>query len=287
MAFIRIKDYYEFISEENLNQILEVSTGVIGDPEILAKAELKAITRATDYLVSRFYTDRIFAPFKTFSIGDTYTWGDRIDFTADAFVLATVYTSGTLLSYLGNVYQRNSTTASYVAGTLPTNATFFNLRGEEDIYSIAFPDQFDLDVLYTTNDFVTYKNEVYQRNSTPGAMYGDLPTCKNYFTRIRTTAYESNYSVSAVWPNQSGWSQIDNRNGDVVECICHMVINKIHSLINPRGIPETRRNNYSAAISWLKDDAQKGTSQLNLPAREAQEGYSIRFGSNTPTQHGY
>jgi hypothetical protein len=287
MAFIRIEDYYEFIAEEHLNQILEQSRGIEGDPDILAKAEEKAITRAKSYLDARFYTNRIFAEFQDFSISATYTWGDRVEFTATAYNAATVYTSTQLLSYGGSVYQKNATTSGYVAGTLPTNATFFDNRGEEGIYFIAYPTTWDADVLYSEDDYTFYKNEVYQRNATTGATYGTLPTDTNYFTRIRTSEYLTNQSVTAVWPTDAAWTQGDNRNGDVVASIIHMVLNKIHSIINPRNIPQLRRDNYTEALNWLKNDAQIGQTQVGLPERIEQEGYSIRFGSGEPTTHGY
>lgn len=288
MAFIRLEDYYEFISEENLNQILEVARGIAGDTEIRQKAEEKAISRAKDYLRPRFRIDRIFAEYKEFSISDTYVWGDRIDFTATEFDIVTSYSSSDLLSYNDKIYQKNATSLSYTPGILPTNTTFFDLRGDEATYYIAFPDYFNDEVVYSASDFIFYKFEVYQRNSYPGAYAaGVLPTNANYFTKIKTIDYAASHSVTGVWPSNAAWTEGDNRNADIVASIVHMAISKLHSIINPRNIPQLRRDNFSEAIKYLKEDCLRGDTQVDLPQMEAQSGYSIRFGSNTATTHGY
>lgn len=288
MSFLRAKDYYEFISEANLNQILEVSQGIEGDPDVLGRSETKSITRAKEYLRSRYKTERIFTDFLTFDLATEFTYGDRIDWTADSWVSG-VYSEGDRVSYLGRVYEKNATTAGYVAGTLPTDATFFTNLGEEAIYYIAFPQEFDIDALYVENELIYYSHEVYKKNAiSAGYVQGVLPTETNYFTRVRTTEYATELTVTGVYPTDTAWTQGDNRNQTIVECIANMTLNKIHSIINPRNIPQLRTKNYTMAIEILKE-FQKGEVQADLPDKQetSQEGYSIRMNSNAPSEHGY
>jgi hypothetical protein len=290
MAFLRKEDYFEHISEANLNQVLEQSTGISGDEDVLTKSELKCITRAKEYLTSRFKVDRIFANFKDFDLSEDYTYGDRINFSFDEWE-ASVYLEGEFVNYNGRVFLKNATTAGYTAATLPSNATFFTNIAEAGIYYIAFPYEYNEDNVYSASELVTFKHEIYKRNTTTytADQLPILPTNTNYFTRVRNTEYLTELTVTGVYPSDSDWTFGDNRNQTIVECIVHMAINKIHSIINPRNIPQTRRDNFSAAIAVLKE-FQEGNVQADLPNRNlegAQTGNSIRFGSGEPTTHGY
>lgn len=287
MAFLRTQDYKEFISVDQLNQILEQSSGIPGDTIVLAGAEIKSITRAKEYLTSRFHVDRIFKDFRTFVIGSTYTFGDRINWSFDEWTSG-IYSNGDRVNYEGRVYIKNATTISYTATTLPTNATFFDDKGPEGIYYIAYPSEYDEDKVYAADDLVYFSHEIYKRNNTNNTETAIQPTNTGYFTRIKTSEYLTYKSVTAVYPTDALWTFGDNRNQTMIEIIIHMVLNKIYSLINPRNIPELRRDNYSNSIALLKE-FQKGVTQCDIPDRQLieQEGYSARFGSNTPTTHGY
>lgn len=288
MAFILLEDYLDSISESQLNQILEVSREISGDTEVRQKAEAKAITRVKEYLRSRYKIDRIFKDFILFNLSTEYTYGDRINFTADAWS-AQVYTNNTLVSYNGTVYKKNATTSGYSSGTLPTNSTFFDVIAQEGTYYIAYPDYYDSDKAYVENDLLFYSHEVYKRNASASAYEsGILPTNDSYFDRVKTTKYLGELTVTGVYPSDNAWTQGDNRNQLVIECVCNMVIKKLHSIINPRNIPASVRDEYNDSVEWLKQ-IQKGTVEADLPDIEGEEqtGYSIRFGSNLPTTHGY
>lgn len=288
MAFLCIDDYLESVSEDNLNQILEVARGIEGDPEVLANSENKSIARAKEYLSARYKVNRIFAPFLDFSISDTYTYGNRINWTADAWVSG-VYTEGQFVEYSGTIYRKNSITVGYTTETLPTNATFFLNVGAEGLYYIAFPAEFDEDELYVEDDLVTYSYEVYKKNSSTGGYEENIkPTDTNYFTRIKTTEYTDELAVTGVYPTNAAWTLGDNRNQSMVECIVNMTLNKIHAVINPRNIPAIRVQGFSNAIAMLKE-YQTGIVTADMPDREldAQQGYSIKAFSNPPTEHYY
>jgi hypothetical protein len=289
MGFLRVEDYYDFINDDHLNTILEQSTGVSGDENVLEGAELKSITRAKEYLTSRFKVDRIFKEFIDFDITTEYGYGDRINFSYDVWE-SSVYLSGEFVNYGGNVYQKNATTIGYTAATLPTNATFFDNRGEAGIYYIPFPAEYDEDKVYVEDDLITYSHEVYVKNDSTytATQLPILPTNTLYFTRVRTVEYLDYETVVGVYPSNAAWTFGDNRNQSIVECVIHMVLNKVHSIINPRNIPQLRRDNFHASIEMLKE-YQKGEVQVDMPDRQltANAGFSIRFGSNESTNHSY
>ena len=288
MRFLRTDDYLETISEDNLNQVLEVARGIDGDSEVLENSESKSITRAKEYLTARYKVNRIFAPFLDFDIADTYTYGNRIHWTATAWASG-VYAEGSFVLYSGIVYRKNSTTLSYVAATLPTNATYFLNVGAEGIYYIAFPADYDEDELYVEDDLVFYSHEIYKKNAYVGGyLEGKLPTDTNYFDRIKTSEYTDELSVTSVYPTNAAWTAGDNRNQSIVEIIVNMTLNKIHAIINPRNIPQTRRDGFSNAIASLKE-YQTGIVTADMPDREltSQQGYSIKASSNEPTEHSY
>jgi hypothetical protein len=288
MAFLRIEDYYPAISLEHLNQILEQSVNVSGDRDVLLTAELRSISRAKEYLTARYKVDRIFKDFLPFSISSNYTYGDRINWTAPPWVNG-VYAANSLVSYNGFVYKKNATTAGYTAATLPNNITYFDNVGEESVYYVAFPPEYDEDKVYASNELLYYSHEVYEKNSETydESQLPIIPTDKRYFKRITPSNYSAVLTVNGVYPTNPAWTYGDNRNQTIVECIAHMAINKIHSIINPRNIPALRRDNFSTAIETLKE-FQIGSVQADMPDKEgAQTGYAIRFGSNQPTTHGY
>lgn len=289
MAFIRLQDYYTSINSDHFDLILAESIGVSGDEDCLARSEARSIERAKEYLVSRFKTKLIFADFKEFDLSTEYTYGDRINFEYDEWE-DSVYLEDEYVNYLGNVYKRNATTVGYTSATLPTNASFFDFIAESGIYYIAYPDPYDEDQIYSEDDLVYYSHEIYKKNSTvyTADQLPILPTDTNYFDRIRTTLYSDELTITGVEPSDSAWTFGDNRNQSIVECIVHMTLNKLHSLINPRNIPQLRRDNFSMAIEMLKQ-MQKGEIEADLPDRQltAQDGYSIRFGSNEQTTHSY
>lgn len=287
MAFIILNDYIDIISEAKLNQILEVSRDTSGDVEVREKAEAKAITRAKEYLRSRYRVERIFKDFIPFSLSTEYTYGDRINFTYDAWV-NNVYTNGQRIVYNDIVYQKNSTTSGYTAATLPTNATFFTEIADAGIYYIANPADYDNDKVYVEDDLCFYSHEIYKRNDQVSTDSGLLPTDTVYWTRVKTTEYLTELTVTGLEPSDDAWTYGDNRNQGIVECICHMVVNKLHSVINPQNIPALSRDNYSKSIDYLKE-LQKGVVEGDLPDIEDdnQTGFSIKFSSNPSTTHSY
>jgi hypothetical protein len=286
MAYLRELDYVKVINRVNLYTVLKQARGVAEDTELLQLNEETSIAHVKNSIRGRYKVDVIFKSFQDWDLATEYVFNDRLNWTADAYSALTVYTSGNLLLYLGRVYEKNAITASYVAGTLPTNTTFFTDRGKENIYYVTPPAEFDVDVEYTASTgIVTYDFYYYLRTDvTTSYEAGILPTDTSYWTRVIDL---SPYAVTGHWPNETSfWTQGDNRDLSVVECVVDLTLYEIHANINPRQIPELRQARYERARDWLKD-IRAGKFDLSLPGDVAQQGYRIRFGSNTPNDLGY
>lgn len=276
MGFLTLTDYHRLISETNLEVILKQARGTLGDSEILLNSERANIEQLKNSLRGRYKVDSVFAEFIDWDFATDYFWNDRIYFTADDYAALTVYTTGELVLYNGVVYQRNATTLGYVAGTLPTNATYFSNRGAEGIYYITPPDNYDEDVNYSLNDKVTYEHKYYILTAETDEE-GILPTDTSYWERIVDL---SSYNTVGHWPNETTyWTYGDNRNLSIIECLVDFVLYDVHAVINPRNIPQLRADRYTKSVEWLKD-IRDGKYDLDLPEFGSQKGYRIRFGSN-------
>lgn len=276
MAYLRLFDYHTIIAEANLEIILKQARGVLGDSDILGNAERNNIAHMSNSLRGRYKVDEIFASFQDWNFATEYVWNERIDFTGTDFSASTVYTSGDLVLYAGNVYHKNATTGGYVAGTLPTNATYFTNRGAEGIYYITPPEAYDEFTEYAVNDKVSYDHKYYILTVAPGEE-GIAPTDTSYWERITDLTA---YSVVGHWPNETAyWTFADNRDASIVECLVDMTLYDVHAVINPRNVPALRADRYTKCRDWLKD-IRDGKLDMNLPDKGGQVGYRIRFGSN-------
>ncbi len=280
MGYLRLLDYHTLISEANLATILKQARGILGDSEILESSELRGIASLKNSLRGRYVVDTVFAPFKNFNIAASFLFDDRIDFTAQDYNAATVYSSGEMLLYASVVYQKNATTAGYVAGTLPTDTNYFTNRGLAGIYHVTPPEDFNLDTSYTVGDKVKYKHKYYLcvAEST-----GNKPENTDFWERITDL---TTYSITGVWPNQSGWTFADNRDASIVECLIDYILYDVHAVINPRNIPALRSDRMNKSVEWLKD-IRTGKYDLGLPELGGQTGFKLRFGSNLSSVNYY
>jgi phage gp36-like protein len=328
VAYLREKDYLNQFAQAQLEQLLKQARQIQGDPEVRLAAEVASIERVKDRLRQRYKVDKTFTDLQTFNINTSYKWNDRIDFTADPFDATKTYSTGeTVLYNVGSasmpsnkVYLKNSTAAT--AGTLPTNTTYFTWVGDESIYYITPPAQWDEDVAYPVNTGTcTYKHEYYLRtaesytvtgqgqsnqisiydqwadvgfvntayptNASNIAPYGNLTTPENiqYWTKILDF---TPYLVSGSWPSDSSkWTKGDNRSYTLIETVVSLSLYLLHGMC-ARQIPPLIEVRYKNAEQWLVD-AAKGEISPDLPTftEDHQKGFSIRFGSNPQTFHSY
>jgi hypothetical protein len=271
--FLRKEDYLKQIQQTNLNQILEQSRSLSGDPEILAFTEKTAINFVKNHLSGRYRVDDIFADFKEFDITAEYKYGDRINLTAPTYAAATAYLVGDRVKYLNSVYEciLNST------GNLPTNATYWILLGVEGIYSIDFPTRFDDRIYYLEDDLTNEYFNVYKKNENfAGYKEGTPVTIQAYWDLITPANYDT---FTGDYPKDNTyWKLKDNRDFTLVKIIIDITLYDLHSIINPRNIPQLRQDRYTGSVEFLKD-VVRGKMNMDLPSFKAQNGYRLRAGS--------
>ena len=136
---------------------------------------------------------------------------------------------------------------------------------------------------YNVGDVVFYNNYSY--------------TCLIKCTNIPVTndvfwEKGSAYTITGVYPDDdTKWTQGDNRNQQIVMYLLDITLYHLHSRINPRNIPDLRKERYdgnnatqnSSAIAWLKRVAS-GDITADLPQILPEQGLSIRYGSAVPKQ---
>ncbi len=267
--FLRDKDYNGQIREVNLGQV-QVDAESRRTMELVAQAEL------TSYLSNRYECDVIFKPLLTFSVTDEYAWNDRIDLTGSTYSAANVYTNGTRVVYSGSVYEKNATTSGYVAGTLPTNATYFTLLGVEGIYYVTTPNSYKGRTVYVDTNQVKYNGNFYERNAYENTVSGILPDDTTYWTLI-----ENDTITVGTFPSDSTkWTFGDNRNQQIKTYLIDICLYHLHSNINPRNIPQLRIDRYQNAINWCKM-VNRSEITADLPEILPVQGQVISYSSNT------
>lgn len=277
--FLRTKDYYKQIAKDNFEQILKQAQSISGDTEVLSISELSNIEHIKSYISGRYRVNDIFKELLTWNIANNYYYGDRINLTASAYVNATAYVVTDRVLYNGFVYEckLNST------GNLPTDDTYWITLGLEGLYYIAYPELFDDRVFYNVGDRVQIDYVVYERITNAGYIEGKVPTDTNYWKVITKANYTA---VTGVYPTNTAWTFGDNRNLTIATLLIDLCLYDIHSIINPRNVPDLRKDRFDNAISFLKG-VNKGDFNMDLPSLGAQKGYHLRAGSNEPFNNIY
>jgi hypothetical protein len=282
MALLVLNDYIlgGSISSENLEQIIKQARQVANDYTVLDGCENRAISNCLDYISAKYRTDEIFAPNLDWSAATAYVWNDRIYLTADSYNAITVYATNDYVLYNSKVYQKNATSGGYVAGTLPTNATYFNLIGNEGFYYITPPAKYQEGVIYLANVYVMYNFDVYKKIASSAADV--LPTDTDYWEKIPISQYSTEFTSTGNLPTDTTkWNFGDNRNHSIVRTVCDLSLYYLHAVINPRNIPALRADRYEQSTTYLMS-LMEGKLNPVLPQYGAQFGYKIRFGSNEP-----
>lgn len=265
MAFLIKKDFEKHIQKDNLDQILG------GNDFYLDECILLAIAEATSYLAQRYYISKIFRSVDPFSLTKPYRVGDVIWGSHTQWLDSVTYTLDAIIAYQGKVYRKNNDFDAYVAGILPTTNQYFEyLYENETIYS-------HVGILTTINDYD--HNKTYEGGSDVVRYYFDYFTCivnsyRNHPT-IQNFWIPNDYSQGPGTPPQniySGWIKGDTRNPQLKTCLIDIALYHLHSRINPRNIPELRKERYDGnspnqkggAIGWLKNVAH-GLVNADLP----------------------
>ena len=264
MAFLIKKDFEKHIQKDNLNQILG------GNDFYLNECILLSIAEATSYLSQRYYIEKIFNETnQPYDSNKQYRIYEHIYTNLQACKNNITYTVNTNVSYSGFIYKKNNNMVGYTQGNLPTDPTYWIPQYKNDtIYSTNFYSIpiFDYSQKYQKNDIVKYYYSAFICKQTS---LNIIPTPNNDYWDI----YPS--SFSSVLPTDTlSWLEGDNRNEQLKACLIDIALYHLHSRINPRNIPELRKERYDGnspeqkggAIGWLKNVAH-GLVNADLPEK--------------------
>jgi len=266
---LRDNDYLRVIQSDNLAQIIESNQQTKLDVEQSAQSEM------ISYLTQRYIVNQIFTDTKVFDITATYNGKQLVEWTATAFSAATVYTTGQYVLQAGYIYKSiaGSAAHAFVANEwtqICLDKTLFYVTLPEDEYSNT--------TTYAIGDKVYYNNIEY---TCLISTVGILPTNTQFWSA------GSAYTLTATYPDDdTKWTEGDNRNQQIVMYLLDITLYHLHSRINPRNIPDLRKERYDGnnatqnggAIAWLK--VASGDITADLPQILPEQGLSIRWGNS-------
>jgi hypothetical protein len=271
---LRDLDYLRVIQSDNLAQIIESNQQTKLDVEQSAQSEM------IGYLTQRYITNQIFTDTKLFDITATYNGKQLVEWTAPTFSATTVYTTGQYVLQNGYIYK--SIAGSTAHAFLATEWTQICL--DKTLFYVFYPQpEYSNTTTYNVADIVFYNNIQY---TCLVSSVGILPTNTQFW------AAGSAYTVSGTYPdNTTKWQQGDNRNQQIVMYLLDITLYHLHSRINPRNVPDLRKERYDGnsptqsggAIAFLKRVAS-GDVTADLPQILPQQGMSIRYGSAVAKQ---
>lgn len=266
---LRDLDYLRVIQSDNLSQIIEANQQVKLDVEQSAQAEM------ISYLAQRYKVAEVFSNTTVYSDSVVYYGKNLVEYTEPAFSATSSYSQGDRVLQLGNIYEANTALAP---GAF--DATDWTLIcADKSLFYAKLPyTEYDPDTAYEIGDTIWYNNKVYTC----------VKKCKNIDpTNSSFWGTGTEYSFSGQLPDDTNyWNPGDNRNQQIVLFLIDITLYHLHSRINPRNIPDLRKERYNGnsptdsggAIGWLKSVAH-GNVQADLPVYTPQQGLSMRYGN--------
>lgn len=266
---LRTADYDKYIKEDKLSQVLDADYTLLLDVEQAAQTEMRG------YLAQRYQTERVFSDTSTFDITATYYGKNLVVWTETAFSASTVYTTGQRVSQSGIIYSSIAGSAAHAFNIAEWTAIGVN----EALYYVSLPHpEYDNEAEYEAGDEVWYNDVVFTCLS---PVTGIIPTNASYWEE------GAEYTLTNTLPSDTTkWVQGDNRNQLLLMRLIDITLFHLHSRINPRNIPDLRKERYDGnspaqvggAIGWLKQIAS-GDFNVDLPEILPDKGLGIRYGN--------
>ena len=267
---LRDNDYLRVIQSDNLSQIIESNQQTKLDVEQSAQSEM------ISYLTQRYVVNQIFTDTKVFDVTATYNGKQLVEWTAPAFSASTVYTTGQYVLQGGYIYKSIAGSAAHAFNS----AEWTQICLDKTLFYVTLPhDEYDNATSYVAGDIIYYNNIAYTC----------LINCKGILP-IETGFWSagSAYTLTATYPDDdTKWTEGDNRNQQIVMYLLDITLYHLHSRINPRNVPDLRKERYDGnnatqnggAIAWLKR-VSSGDITADLPQILPQQGMSIRWGNS-------
>lgn len=267
---LRDKDYLRLIQSDNLLQVIESNQAIKLDVEQSAQAEM------ISYLAQRYVVAKVFTHTSVYSSSVAYKAKQLVEYTEPEFNPNATYAVDDLVSYKDKIY-KCLVAGSGVPPTISTNWEY--LIDDKSLFYLTLPNsEWDKTITYAVNDVVWYNDKTY---TCLRACVNVVPTTTDFWL------VGSTYTVNNVKPtDNTKWTAGDNRNQQIVQYLVDITLYHLHSRINPRNIPDLRKERYDGngptqsggAIGWLKRCAS-GDVTADLPNIDPQQGMSIRWGS--------
>jgi hypothetical protein len=263
------------VQADNLAQIIESTTSIKLDVEQAAQTEM------IGYLSQRYVTNRAFAGVTAYSDSVVYKGGNLVEYTEPTFSAATVYITGQRVVYSGNIYSSIAGSAAHAWNAAEWTFVVADLT----LYYVTLPyPEFSYTTSYVAGDIIWMDDYTYTC-ITP--CLGIVPTNTGFWGN--KTAYALTAATKPT--DATKWTLGDNRNRQLVMLLVDMTLYHLHSRINPRNIPDLRKERYDGnnpqqnggAIAWLKRVAG-GELTADLPNIVPQQGMSIRYNTITSVQ---
>lgn len=266
---LRDLDYLRVIQSDNLSQIIEANQQVKLDVEQSAQAEM------ISYLAQRYKVSEVFSDTTVFSDSVVYYGKNLVEYTESAFNAASTYSQGDRVVYLSKIYEAKTAIAAGVFNA----ANWTYICADKALFYAKLPySQYNPETSYEIGVTVWFENKIHT----------SLQKCKNIDpSNAAFWGTGTDYSFSCQLPDDTNyWNAGDNRNQQIVLFLIDITLYHLHSRINPRNIPDLRKERYNGnsptdsggAIGWLKSVAH-GNVQADLPVFTPQQGLSMRYGN--------
>jgi len=273
--FLLTSDYLSVIQTVDLNQIIE------SNYQNLYDAEIKAISRMRTKLAQRYLVDIELGSMGLFSTSTHYKNKGRVTDIVnsiysvkkfDKYVSTSTYIIGNIVTDDdGYVYTAIAPSTNVVLTDTLYWEPMVNIPPTNAPSSIGF---WSSTTAYVVGNVV---------NDTNGDFYISIQNGTNKL--LSDSAY---WTLVSVTIDSTYWELIDSRYPLFVEIAIDLTLYNLYARINPRNIPELRKERNREALDQL-DSWASGTDTAEVLEIDttSQTGFSIRYGSASEKQNNF
>jgi len=283
MPYIIASDFERLIQSEQLSELTNDNTVLLGQKISWAEAQVKS------YLKQRYDLTKEFRPLRIWNPLVEYLAGERVYLSASAFSEDVDYLTNDLVDVDGIIYLFND---DIPAGVFDAdNCTLIGEAGTIFYGKLPAP-EFSSITIYEKDGQVFYEDKVY-----PALHGSDIVTQQQMLNAQRienvvkdnplpgTTAGQSMWGDGEEYFIEAGtlptdtdyWVDGDNRDQVIMEAVISFVIYGLCSRIAPNNVPTVHKDNYTHAMATIKDIAL-GNIGTELPLLQPVRNTPISYG---------
>lgn len=282
MTWLRNKDYFPYMREDKLNEVL------YNDTTLLTSCERASVEEAASYLRHRYDTKRIFKDIQSYADVITFFPQDIIEWVETIYDTGTTYNIDDRCSYSDKIYKCKE---NGVTGVWDISKWTL-LADNESLWYAIIKTQGNLPneaITYTTDNYTTrydliegWDREVntslyFKRDGNYLYIYlteaardsGGISEARIFYPEegLRLPALadielwdnktisgqlqlHGHISDETIWQVDTTkyWTEGDNRNPKLLQTVIDIVLYHIHSRIQPRNIPTLRMVRYNGGV---------------------------------------